>query len=179
MLTSTTPDFYRRAARLRRAGRTRSGFRAAYVHIPFCARLCPYCDFAVVTGRDEEVPRYFRSAIAEIERDDPWGPLDSVNFGGGTPSRVNPDDLRSVLDALKKRHGLSDDTEVSLEANPEAWTRDRAEALREAGFNRVSFGARALTRPPSSLSAADTILTRSARRSRPRDGQGSSRSISI
>ena len=146
MLTSTSPDSTSHVSTAERpdavglADRA-AGFRAAYVHIPFCARLCPYCDFAVVTGRDEEVPRYFRALIGEIERDDPWGPLDSVYVGGGTPSRVNPDDLRSVLDALKKRHGLSDDAEVSLEANPEDWTRDRAETLSEAGFNRVSFGA--------------------------------------
>jgi putative oxygen-independent coproporphyrinogen III oxidase len=114
---------------------------AAYVHIPFCSRLCPYCDFAVVTGRDSEIDRYLRAVETEIENEPAWRQLDAIYFGGGTPSRVDPHRLAGVLRRLELRFGLSSDAEISLEANPEDWTTGKALALREAGFNRVSFGA--------------------------------------
>lgn len=114
---------------------------AAYVHIPFCSAVCPYCDFAVVAGADHLVPRYVDAVVTEIEATDPWRPLESVYFGGGTPSHVDPALLGRVLDALSGRHGLDDGAEVSLEANPEDFGPARAEELRAAGFNRVSFGA--------------------------------------
>ncbi|CAN5209301.1 radical SAM family heme chaperone HemW [soil metagenome] len=115
--------------------------KAAYIHVPFCARLCPYCDFAVVTGREGETDRYFAALTTELEREEPWEPLGSVYVGGGTPSRVDPVRLGAVLDALWQKHGSTADPEVSIEANPEDWSPWRAEALRAAGFNRVSFGA--------------------------------------
>ncbi|MGH8923749.1 MAG: radical SAM family heme chaperone HemW [Acidimicrobiia bacterium] len=114
---------------------------AAYVHIPFCARLCPYCDFAVVIGRDGEVDRYLEALESEIESHAAWKALDSVYFGGGTPSRVAVERLARVLEKLEKHFGLSADAEVSLEANPEDWTAAKAFGLRAAGFTRVSFGA--------------------------------------
>jgi oxygen-independent coproporphyrinogen III oxidase len=114
---------------------------AAYVHIPFCSRLCPYCDFAVVTGRDGEIERYLRAVETEIENEPPWRQLDAIYFGGGTPSRIDPQRLVGVLRRLEQRFGLSSEAEISLEANPEDWTTGKALALREGGFNRVSFGA--------------------------------------
>lgn len=114
---------------------------AAYVHIPFCSAVCPYCDFAVVAGRDDLVDRYVKALLAEIEMSKTWRPLGAVYFGGGTPSHVDPSLLASVLKALENTHGLEPNAEVSLEANPEDFTARRAEALVGAGFNRVSFGA--------------------------------------
>ena len=113
---------------------------AAYVHVPFCARVCPYCDFAVVAGKDELTERYFRALLAEIEMEPSAAPLDSVFIGGGTPSRVAPELLGSVVDRLAERFGLVDDAEVSLEANPEDWAPAVADGLAAAGVNRVSFG---------------------------------------
>lgn len=113
---------------------------AAYVHIPFCARLCPYCDFAVVVGREDETTRYLAALAKEIGMEPAWRPLDAVYVGGGTPSRLAPQQLGSILDDLRGRFGLNVDAEVSLEANPEDWTSRAAEGLREAGFDRVSFG---------------------------------------
>lgn len=113
----------------------------AYVHIPFCSAVCPYCDFAVVAGRDDVVARYCAAVVAEIERDSQWRQLDAVYFGGGTPSRVPVGELESVLGALRDRHGIATGAEVTLEANPEDFTADLASGLFEAGFNRVSFGA--------------------------------------
>jgi oxygen-independent coproporphyrinogen-3 oxidase len=113
---------------------------AAYVHVPFCARVCPYCDFAVVAGKDDLTERYFSSLLAEIDMEPPAGPLDSVFIGGGTPSRVAPELLGVVVDRLADRFGLVDSAEVSLESNPEDWTPAVADGLLEAGINRVSFG---------------------------------------
>lgn len=113
----------------------------AYVHIPFCSAVCPYCDFAVVAGQDNLAERYVAAVCAEIRAAEPWRSLDAVYFGGGTPSHVAPDLLGRVLDALSTVHGLGNDVEISLEANPEDFSLDRATRLRRAGFNRVSFGA--------------------------------------
>lgn len=114
---------------------------AAYVHIPFCSAVCPYCDFAVVAGRDDLAERYVEAVCSEIASVDRWRPLDAVYFGGGTPSHVDPRLLGQIVDVLNRVHGFADDAEVSMEANPEDFGHARAEAVRSIGFNRVSFGA--------------------------------------
>ena len=113
----------------------------AYVHVPFCSAVCPYCDFAVVAGKDELAERYAAAVCSEIERSEIWRPLDAVYLGGGTPSHIDPSLLARMVDALGARHGIAADAEVSLEANPEDFDLDRARRLRAIGFNRVSFGA--------------------------------------
>ncbi len=118
-----------------------AALRTAYVHIPFCARICPYCDFAVVEGRGGVVDRYVDAVLREIDDEAAWGPLDAVFFGGGTPSSVPPSALSRILSGLVDRFGLAADAEVTLEANPEDWAHDRAATLAEIGFTRVSFGA--------------------------------------
>jgi oxygen-independent coproporphyrinogen-3 oxidase len=119
-----------------------AGWRGAYVHIPFCHRVCPYCDFAVVAGREEQFGRYTEAVVAEIGMAEPFaGPLDAVAFGGGTPSRLPARSVGRILEALAGRFGLAGGAEVSLEANPEDWTPARAAALAACGFNRVSLGA--------------------------------------
>jgi putative oxygen-independent coproporphyrinogen III oxidase len=114
---------------------------AAYVHIPFCARVCPYCDFAVVAGRDHLAERYIDAVVTEIGRSAAWRPLQAVYFGGGTPSHVDPGMLGKLLDALERRHGIDEGAEISLEANPEDFSTETARRLAAIGFNRVSFGA--------------------------------------
>lgn len=111
----------------------------AYVHIPFCEAVCPYCDFAVVAGRDDEVSRYLTAVASEIKASVPVGTVDAVFVGGGTPSRV--EGLGRLIRAVDERHGLARGSEVTLEANPEDWTDGKAQELRSAGFTRVSFGA--------------------------------------
>lgn len=113
----------------------------AYVHIPFCARICPYCDFAVVEGRDDLADRYLAALESEIAGAKGWRPLDAVFVGGGTPSRFGAGRLGGVIEALEERFGLAAGAEVTLEANPEDWTPELAAALVQAGYNRVSFGA--------------------------------------
>lgn len=114
---------------------------AVYVHIPFCSAVCPYCDFAVVAGQDDLADRYVAAVISEIESSAAWRSLDTIYFGGGTPSHVEPRLLGSILEALQRRHGMSASAEISLEANPEDFSAIRARELRSLGFNRVSFGA--------------------------------------
>ncbi len=111
------------------------------MHIPFCEEVCPYCDFAVVAGRDQLASRYGQALVAEIRSAEEWGPLEAVNFGGGTPSRMPAGLLERILGELSSRFGLREGAEVSLEANPEDWTLQKAESLAAAGFNRVSLGA--------------------------------------
>jgi len=120
---------------------TFAGLAGAYVHTPFCSAICPYCDFAVVAGKDDLIDRYCDAVVAEIEMDQTWRPLDAAYFGGGTPSRVPPLRMADILGALGRKHGLDPDAEISLEANPEDWTEEAAAGFRNAGFNRVSFGA--------------------------------------
>jgi len=114
---------------------------AAYVHIPFCSAVCPYCDFAVVAGRDDLATRYIDAVCNEIATSEPWRALDAVYFGGGTPSHLDHSLLSRAIDALVTRYGIARDAEVSLEANPEDFSSDQASRIREIGFNRVSFGA--------------------------------------
>lgn len=135
-----------------------AGLATAYVHVPFCARICPYCDFAVVEGRDDLADRYLAALIAEIDRAEPWRPLDAVFVGGGTPSRFGSARLVRVLEALDGRYGLAEGAEVTLEANPEDWTPELAAALAGAGYNRVSFGAQSFD---------DSVLSSLGRRHTP------------
>lgn len=118
-----------------------AGWASAYVHVPFCARICPYCDFAVVEGRDELADRYLAAVEDEIGSRPEWRPLDAVFVGGGTPSRFGSVRLAGLVAALDKRFGLAPEGEVTLEANPEDWTPELAAQLVEAGYTRVSFGA--------------------------------------
>jgi oxygen-independent coproporphyrinogen-3 oxidase len=123
---------------------TARGWRSAYIHIPFCLRRCPYCDFAIVdessAGRSD-IDRYVDAVVAEIGMESPFGPLDAVNFGGGTPTRLDAGQLGSILDVINDRFSLSRGVEVSLEANPEDWSPEFASRLVAAGFTRVSIGA--------------------------------------
>jgi putative oxygen-independent coproporphyrinogen III oxidase len=119
-------------------------WRSAYVHIPFCLRRCPYCDFAIVDESSDgrsDVDRYVAAVIAEIAMEPAFGPLDAVNFGGGTPTRLPAHQLGSIVAAIRERFGFADAVEISLEANPEDWSHDLAAELVDLGFNRVSVGA--------------------------------------
>ena len=131
---------------------------AAYIHLPFCARVCPYCDFAVVAGRDDLIERYVRAVETEIRRERDWRPLASIYVGGGTPSRVDPALVTRLVRALDDRFGIEVGAEISLEANPEDWTPEVAARWAQAGFERVSFG---------SQSFDQHVLDRLGRRHRP------------
>ena len=117
---------------------------SAYVHVPFCARRCPYCDFAVVVdgdpGADAGTDAYVEAVVSEIAMERPWVPLDAIAFGGGTPSRLPAASLGRIIGALRDRFGVVDGAEVAIEVNPEDWTDRYADELLAVGFDRVSFG---------------------------------------
>ncbi len=115
-------------------------WRSAYVHIPFCARICPYCDFAVVAGQDDQIDRYHRALLAEIDLSDDWGNLDAVFIGGGTPSKMPAGSIGSVLERLDAKFGLVAGVEISMEANPEDIDAKAARDFAAAGVNRFSLG---------------------------------------
>jgi oxygen-independent coproporphyrinogen-3 oxidase len=115
----------------------------AYLHIPFCASICSYCDFTSFAGQDSKVETYTKALVREIEGSSLLGPLRTVYFGGGTPSVLSSLQLEAVLNALRNKAGFDPQVEISLEANPETVTLEKMTAYRSLGVNRVSFGAQA------------------------------------
>ena len=125
-----------------------------YVHVPFCTVRCGYCDFNTYTAEElgpaggapgASRATYAEAAIAEVRRarrvlGDADLPVRTVFFGGGTPTLLSPADLGAVVAAIGAEFGLADDAEVTTEANPDSVARWDLEALRSAGFTRVSFG---------------------------------------
>jgi putative oxygen-independent coproporphyrinogen III oxidase len=110
-----------------------------YVHVPFCRERCDYCAFATYTDRDQLMERYAAACVLELERAVAAGRLvaaTSVFFGGGTPSRLHPDRLCAILDAIPRADGA----EVTVECNPEDADAAHLGAYRRAGATRVSFG---------------------------------------
>ena len=119
-----------------------------YVHWPFCASKCPYCDFnshVRMAGIDE--PRFaaaFTREIAHMSALAPDRTVTSIFLGGGTPSLMKPKTVGSVLDAIAGEWPIARDAEVTLEANPSSVEADRFAGYRAAGVNRVSLGVQAL-----------------------------------
>lgn len=120
---------------------------AVYIHWPFCRSKCPYCDFnSVVRDRiDQERWRsaYLRELDAYAESTG-GRRVTSVFFGGGTPSLMAPETTAAVLERIARRWKLTDDAEITLEANPTSVEAGRFAAFRAAGINRVSLGVQAL-----------------------------------
>jgi len=112
--------------------------------MPWCVRKCPYCDFNSHTVPDEfPAEVYIRALVADLEQDLPlvWGrPVQSIYFGGGTPSLFSADQIADFLSAARARLDLRPDVEITLEANPGTIERDSFRAYAEAGINRVSLG---------------------------------------
>ncbi len=116
-----------------------------YLHVPFCSAICPYCDFAVLTGGRERRARFVAHLLAEAElwAGAPGSPLagfDTVYLGGGTPSALLPEELGRILAAARERLGAAPDAWVSLEANPEDVTAGALRAWREIGVRTLSLG---------------------------------------
>ena len=116
---------------------------AIYIHVPFCARKCAYCDFASFAGREDAWQDYFAALRAEM---DAWADrlrayeARSVFFGGGTPSLVPAEYISGALNHLRRLLPFAPDCEITLEANPGTLTADKLEAYRRAGVNRLSIG---------------------------------------
>jgi oxygen-independent coproporphyrinogen-3 oxidase len=114
-----------------------------YVHFPFCAHRCPYCDFAVTTDRPPAEGRYLRGVLAELALRAPaFAGLRPVSLyvGGGTPSLWDPAEVSALVAALRDRLGIAAGAEVTIEANPDSVDAPRLAAWRAAGVNRLSIG---------------------------------------
>lgn len=123
-----------------------SGF-GLYIHWPFCQSKCPYCDFNSHVAAEVDQTRWTRAFTRQIRCAAELVPdrkLDSVFFGGGTPSLMAPASVQAILDEVRACWSISNDWEVTLEANPTSVEAKRFEGYREAGVNRVSLGVQSL-----------------------------------
>ena len=117
---------------------------SAYVHIPWCLQKCPYCDFNSHAVRDS-IPEaaYVSALLQDLKQEAAWAqgrPLQSIFFGGGTPSLFSPQALEQILLALAAEVGFAPDIEITLEANPGTFEQARFQAYRALGINRLSIG---------------------------------------
>ena len=116
-----------------------------YVHLPWCLKKCPYCDFNSHEMKGGELPerRYLDALLADLDACLPliWGrSVQTIFIGGGTPSLFSPEAIERLLSQLRARLKLSADCEITLEANPGTFEKDRFRAFREAGVTRLSVG---------------------------------------
>jgi oxygen-independent coproporphyrinogen III oxidase len=112
-----------------------------YVHVPFCSAICNYCNFNRGLFHSGLKDRYVSALVQEIRTSPPAGaPADTIFFGGGTPSLLEPEEIARIIDACRDSFEVATDAEVTLETNPETSTGARMDGFREAGVNRVSFG---------------------------------------
>jgi oxygen-independent coproporphyrinogen-3 oxidase len=120
-----------------------------YIHIPFCAHICPYCDFATYAGKDHLIGRYVDALALDISRLGPQHagrPVATLFFGGGTPSLLDGGQIGQVLDACREHFELLPDAEITMECNPNGLTAERLAGYLKAGVNRLSIGAQTLDR---------------------------------
>ncbi|MCC0070813.1 MAG: coproporphyrinogen III oxidase [Rhodobacteraceae bacterium] len=125
----------------------KNGGFGLYLHWPFCASKCPYCDFNshVAASIDQERwKRAYLSEIARIGAETSGRVLNTVFFGGGTPSLMNPDVVAALIEAIRMTWPVANDLEVTLEANPGSVEAGRFRAYSAAGVNRLSMGVQAL-----------------------------------
>lgn len=124
--------------------RTPEGDRLGlYIHIPFCRSKCDYCDFYSLPGQEARMDDYQRALLAHLKETALSASsfsVDTVYFGGGTPSFYGEKRLRELLAAVKKHYKLEKNAEITFEANPDSASFKSLRALRRAGFNRISLG---------------------------------------
>jgi len=114
-----------------------------YIHIPFCQIKCPYCDFNTYENIENFIPNYMKSINIEINN---WRQIlepykiESVYFGGGTPSYINDSYIKDIIESLKSKFHLNSNAEVTLEANPVDLNINKLSSLLKIGVNRLSIG---------------------------------------
>lgn len=121
---------------------------AVYVHIPFCRRRCYYCDFPISVVGDKGgksatlmVEEYIAALIKDIQSASPsQKPIETIFFGGGTPSLLSPAELSDIIKAIALQFGITSDAEISMEIDPGTFDRDRLKGYLAAGLNRFSLG---------------------------------------
>lgn len=124
---------------------------SVYIHIPFCSHRCAYCDFNTYAGQEDLIPAYVDALCREIEYVGTQLPspkrrgaggevVHTIFFGGGTPSLLSPSQFESILKAIHANFSLTEDPEITIEANPGTVSYENLLALRKLGINRISFG---------------------------------------
>jgi oxygen-independent coproporphyrinogen III oxidase len=115
-----------------------------YVHVPFCSAICNYCNFNRGLYDESLKTRYVEALAADIRASrlapPASRPADTIYFGGGTPSLLDPADVACIVRVIRDRFAVDSDSEITLETNPETVDRAKLERFREAGVNRLSFG---------------------------------------
>ncbi len=125
----------------------RNGGFGLYVHWPFCEAKCPYCDFNSHVSRNIDQKQWLTSYLSELKRsasETPDRVLNTIFFGGGTPSLMNPETVSAIIDEARALWRPANDMEITLEANPGSVEAGRFAAYRDAGVNRISMGIQAL-----------------------------------
>src|SRR6185369_13957858 len=141
-----------------------------YLHVPFCSSRCSYCDFATGLYQSELAERYVRALIVEIGSSRYHSEIvDTIYFGGGTPSLLSPAQLERILASIYERFEITAGPEITLEINPGSATPEKLRAFRSLGVNRASFGAQTfddaeLAKLGRSHNSADTLRTFAALR---------------
>jgi len=114
-----------------------------YIHIPFCRSKCDYCDFYSLAGQENRMDDYQKALLAHLKETAPSAKgfgVDTIYFGGGTPSYYGEKRLRELLASIRRLYKVDKNAEITLEANPDSVDFKALQALRRAGFNRVSLG---------------------------------------
>jgi oxygen-independent coproporphyrinogen-3 oxidase len=114
--------------------------RSAYIHVPFCRHRCGYCNFTLVAGRDDLIGDYLRAIELELRSLESPRPVDTLFFGGGTPTHLPPPELAALLRLTNHWFPLSDGGEFSVEANPADLSEEKITLLAAHGVNRLSLG---------------------------------------
>lgn len=114
--------------------------RSAYVHVPFCRHRCGYCNFTVIADRDDLVENYLSAVNTEMGWLQGPHPVDTLFFGGGTPTHLPPETLARFLTDVQRAFVPTENAEISVEANPEDITPQLVDVLRAANVNRISLG---------------------------------------
>jgi oxygen-independent coproporphyrinogen-3 oxidase len=124
---------------------------ALYIHMPWCVRKCPYCDFNSHQLKSAQPDgAYIDALLRDFDLEAPLVSgrrIDTVFFGGGTPSLFSPEEFARLLQALRQRIEFASDAEITMEANPGTIERGRFQGYRDAGINRVSLGAQSFSQP--------------------------------
>lgn len=111
-----------------------------YIHIPFCSSICNYCNFNRGLFQGELKDRYLAAVEREIADAGRGEPADTIFFGGGTPSLLEPAEINRLITSVRRSFAITRDAEITLETNPETSSLARIAGFREAGVNRISFG---------------------------------------
>jgi oxygen-independent coproporphyrinogen-3 oxidase len=127
--------------------------RTAYIHVPFCAHHCGYCDFAVSAGHDHLIDHYLEALTLELATLREPRLVETLFIGGGTPTHLNPDQLQRLLKTINHWLPLPRGNEFSIESTPDSLTPDKAALLKSHGVTRVSVGVQSFR--PESLAALD------------------------